>query len=213
MPHIKINSWWIKDMSENSIPSQYLFSQRLNHAATAAAKSLQLCPTLCVPIDGSPLGSSVPGILQARILEWVAISFSSAWKWKVKVKSLSRVQLLVTPWTVAHQVPPSMGFSRQEHWSGVPSPSLRWPFKYYTTFVINGLTEIILQHYGISRTPFTWHTSFQSERAWCIIDLNRASYLDEPKYLPCIHPSQKDGVFSTYFQSHTHVLFTHFEMF
>ena len=80
-------------------------------------KSLQLCPTLCDRIDGSPPGSSVPGILQARILEWVAISFSNALKWKVKVKSLSRVRLLGTPWTAAHQAPPSMGFSRLEYWS------------------------------------------------------------------------------------------------
>ena len=87
------------------------------------AKSLQLCPTLCNPIDGSPPGSPVPGILQARILEWVAISFSNAWKWKVKVKSLSRVQLLATPWTAAYQAPPSMGFSRQEYWSGLSLPS------------------------------------------------------------------------------------------
>ena len=87
------------------------------------AKSLQLCPTLCDPVDGSPLGSPVPGILQARILEWVAISFSNAWKWKVKVKSLSRFQLLVTPWTGAYQAPPSVGFFSQEHWSGVPLPS------------------------------------------------------------------------------------------
>ena len=91
--------------------------------AAAAAKSLQSCLTLCDPIDGSPPGSPVPGILQAKTLEWVAISFSNAWKWKVKVKSLSRVRLLVTPWTAAHQAPPSMGFSRQEYWSGVPSPS------------------------------------------------------------------------------------------
>ena len=87
------------------------------------AKSLQSCPTLCDPIDGSPPGSPVPGILQARTLEWVAISFSNAWKWKVKGKSLSRVQLLVTPWTAAYQTPPSIGFSRQEYWSGVPLPS------------------------------------------------------------------------------------------
>ena len=92
------------------------------HAA-AAAKSLQSCPTLCDPIDGSPPGSPVPGILQARTLEWVAISFSNAWKWKLKVKSLSLVWLLVNPWTAAHQAPPSMGFSRQEYWSGVPLPS------------------------------------------------------------------------------------------
>jgi len=89
-------------------------------AAAAAAKSLQSCPTLCNPIDDSPPGSPIPGILQARIMEWVAISFSNAWKWKVKVKLLSHVRLLVTPWTAAYQGPPSMGFSRQEYWSGVP---------------------------------------------------------------------------------------------
>ena len=88
--------------------------------SAAAAKSLQSCPTLCDPIDGSPPGSAVPGILQARTLEWVAISFSNAWKWKVKVKSLSRVRLLATPWTAAFQAPPPMGFSRQEYWSRVP---------------------------------------------------------------------------------------------
>ena len=83
----------------------------------------QLCPTLPDPIDGSPPGSPVPGILQARTLEWVAISFSNAWKWKVKVKSFSHVQLFATPWTAAYQTPPSMGFSGQEYWSGVPLPS------------------------------------------------------------------------------------------
>ena len=92
-------------------------------SVTAAAKSLQLCPTLCYPRDDSPPGSPIPGILQARTLEWVAISFSNAWKWKVKVKSLSRVRLLATPWTAAYQAPPSMGFSRQEYWSGLPLPS------------------------------------------------------------------------------------------
>ena len=94
-------------------------------AAAAAAKSLQLCPTLCDPIDGSPPGSPVPGIFRARTLEWVAISFFNAWKWKVKVKSLGRVRILVTPWTAAYQAPLSMGFSRQEYWSGVPLPSLK----------------------------------------------------------------------------------------
>ena len=88
--------------------------------AAAAAKSLQSCPTLCDPRDSSPPGSPVPGILQARTLEWVATSFSNAWKWKVKVKSLSRVWLLATTWTAAYQAPLSMGFSRQEYWSGVP---------------------------------------------------------------------------------------------
>ena len=87
------------------------------------AKTLQSCLTLCNPIDGSPPGSPIPGILQARTLEWVATSFSDASKWKVKVKSLSRARLVVTPWTAAYQAPPSMGFSRQEYWSGVPSPS------------------------------------------------------------------------------------------
>ena len=104
--------------------SQTQLKQLSMRTHTAAAKSLQSCPTLCDPIDGSPPGSPVPGILQARTLEWVAISFSNAWKWKVKGKSLSRVRLLATPWTAAHQAPPSMGFSRQEYWSGVPLPSL-----------------------------------------------------------------------------------------
>ena len=92
----------------------------LTTSAAAAAKSLQSCMTLCDPTDGSPPGSPAPGILQARTLEWVAISFCNAWKWKVKVKSLSHVWLLATPWTAALQAPPSMGFSRQEYWSGVP---------------------------------------------------------------------------------------------
>ena len=89
----------------------------------AAVKSLQSCLTLCNPIDSSPPGSPVPGILQARTLEWVAISFSNAWKWKVKVKSLCCAWLLATLWTAAYQAPSSMGFSRQEYWSGVPLPS------------------------------------------------------------------------------------------
>ena len=91
--------------------------------AAAAAKSLQSCPTLCDPVNGSPPGPNFPGILQARTLEWVAISFSDAWKWKVKVKSLSHVPLFATPWTAAYQAPPSMGFPRQEDWSEVPLPS------------------------------------------------------------------------------------------
>ena len=95
----------------------------VDEARIAAAKSCQSCPTLRDPIDGSPPGSRVPGILQARTLEWVAISLSNASKWKAKVKSLSRVRLPATPWTAAHQAPLSMGFSRQEYWSGVPLPS------------------------------------------------------------------------------------------
>ena len=95
--------------------------------AAAAAKLLQSCPTLCNPKDGSPPGSPIPGILQARTLEWVAMSFSNVWKWKAKVKLLSRVRLLATPWTATHQAPPSMGFSRQEYRSGVPLPSVIRP--------------------------------------------------------------------------------------
>ena len=110
---------------ENTILFVFLFSISYQDiaAAAAAAKSLQSCPTLCNPMNCSPPGSSVHGILQARTMEWVAISSSNAWKWKVKVKSLSRVQLLATPWTAAYQAPPSMGFSRQEYWSGLPLPS------------------------------------------------------------------------------------------
>ena len=113
-------------------------------AAAAAAKSLQLCPTLCDPMDISPPGSPVPGILQARTLEWVAISFSNAWKWKVKVKSLSRVWLFATPWTSAYQAPLSMGFSRQEYWSGVPlwgalkKVSVLEPHKRYSDLIYLG---------------------------------------------------------------------------
>ena len=88
-----------------------------------SAKLLQSYLTLCDPIDGSPPVSPAPEILQARTLEWVAISFSNAWKWKVKVKSLSHVRLIATPWTAAFQAPLSMGFSRQEYWSGLPLPS------------------------------------------------------------------------------------------
>ena len=121
-----IHSWWKCKMlqtSENSLVVSDKVIPYSCHTATAA-KSLQSCPTLCDPVDGSPPGFPVPGILQARTLDWVAISFSSELKWKVKVKSLSRVWLVATPWTAAYQAPPSMGFSRQEYWSGVPLPSL-----------------------------------------------------------------------------------------
>ena len=118
--HIKIIPTWMFTMtvcpSYNTLPS-----------AAATAKSLQSCPTLCDPIDGSPPGSPVPGILQARTPEWVVISFSNALKWKVKVKLLSHVRLLATPWTAAYQAPQSMGFSRQEYWRGVPLPSPTLP--------------------------------------------------------------------------------------
>ena len=127
--------------------------------ARSAAKSLQLCPTLCDPIDGSPPGSPVPGILQARTPERAAISFSSARKWKVKVKLLSRVRLLATPWTAAYQAPPSMGFSRQEYWSGVRGIikfriQVSWQ-KYliddivYVPFITSEDVQSVLSHFWI----------------------------------------------------------------
>ena len=110
------------DMTESPTWTEWQ-TWKLYLCVAATAKSLQSCLTLCDHIDSSPPGTPVPGILQARTLEWVVISFSNAWKWKVKGKSLSRVWLFATPWTAAHQAPPSMGFSRQEYWSGVPLPS------------------------------------------------------------------------------------------
>ena len=101
----------------NTIHYLYAFLSLLLLLLLSHFSRVRLCTT---PIDSSPPGSPVPGILQARTLEWVAISFSNAWKWKLKVKSLSHVQLLATPWAAAFQAPPYMGFSRQEYWSGVP---------------------------------------------------------------------------------------------
>ena len=118
----------------------------------AAAKSLQSCPTLCDLRDGSPPGSPVPGILQARTLEWVAISFSNAWKWKVKVKSLSRVWLLVTPWTAAYQAPPSMGFARQGYWSRLPLPSLIC--LYTIAYIYIPLFECVALYFRIKISPW-----------------------------------------------------------
>ena len=104
--------------------------------AAAAAKSLQSCPILCEPTDCSPPGSPITGILQARTLEWVVISFANAWKWKVKVNLLSHVLLIATPWTTAYQAPLSMGFSRQEYWSGVPLPS---PWFWFSAVILQRL--------------------------------------------------------------------------
>ena len=126
---------WIDDQTSHNSP----LNQSLIQSFAAAAKLLQSCPTLFDPIDGSPPGSPIPGILQARTLEWVAISFSNAWKWKVKVKSLSRVQLLATPWTAAYQAPSSMGFSGQEYWSGVPLPS---PIQSFTSLQFCEVWEV-----------------------------------------------------------------------
>ena len=122
--HFLVTSLYSLTKISNFYPQpQLLVTTILLSVSTAAAKSLQSCPTLCDPIEGSPPGSPIPGILQARTLEWVAISFSNAWKWKGKVKSLSHVRLFATLWTAAYQASPSMGFSRQEYWSGVPLPS------------------------------------------------------------------------------------------
>ena len=136
--------------------------QRSTYLAAAAAKSLQSCPTLCDPIDDSPPGSPVPGILQARTVEWVAISFSSAWKWKVKGKSLSHVQLVATPWTAAYQAPPSMGLSRQEYWSGVPLPSpyLSWGCPKQALYVNSGLFSLIPINLQGSESFFNLSLSF-----------------------------------------------------
>ena len=114
------NKCWTPDSRQLFSVAWVSSSELLSvYPAAAAAKLLQSCPTLCDSIDGSPPGSPIPGILWARTLEWVAISFSNAWKWKVKVKSLSRVWLFATPWAAAYQAPLSMGFSRQEYWGGV----------------------------------------------------------------------------------------------
>ena len=119
-----LNIWFFKsikgDLDSYATLLKHIYTKLSLGGKCPAAKSLQSCPTLCDPIDSSPPGSPIPGILQARTLECAALAFSNAWKWKVKVKPLSRVQPSVTPWTAAYQAPPSMGFSRQEYWSGVP---------------------------------------------------------------------------------------------
>ena len=121
--------------------------------AATNAKSLQSCPTLCSPIDGSPPGFPTPGILQARTLEWVAISFSNVWKWKVKVKSLSCVQLLATPWTAAYLAPWSMGFSRQEYWSGVPLLSPQWQAAAAAEYKSDELKWTPCYNKAVTKTP------------------------------------------------------------
>ena len=146
------NCWtneWMNKSSSSQLPvcSNWIQHPPMFFVAAAAAKSLQSCPTLCDLIDGSPPGSSVPGILQARTLEWVAISFSNAWKWKVKVKSLSRIRLLATPWTAIYQALPSMGFSRQEYWSGVPLPS---PMFFVSKYLFHIKTDCCFFIYSVS---------------------------------------------------------------
>ena len=130
-------------------------SSYLVHAA-AAAKSLQSCRTLCNPIDGSPPGSPVPGIFQARTLEWVAISFSNARKWKVKVKSLSRVWLVATR-LEPNQAPPSMGFSRQEYWSGLPLPSPRLVLMKFKSKLRHIIVDLSMKSGQRSQKPKSIH--------------------------------------------------------
>ena len=136
-----------KPSATSPLTKQLPFMPCKSQLSAAAAKSLQSYPTLCDPIDGSPPGSPIPGILQARTLEWVAISFSNAWKWKVKVKSLSCVRPSATPWTAAYQASPSIGFSRQEYWSGVPLPS---PLSSTQNFTKISFPTIYMANTGIS---------------------------------------------------------------
>ena len=139
-------------MSGGHIPIYYV-KIYIHIFAAAAAKSLQSCLTLCNPIDGSPPGSPVP--LQARTLEWVAISFSNVWKWKLKVKTFSRVRLLAIPWTAAYQAPPSMGLSRQEYWSGVPLPSPKrehraWEMPVFGGFAVSWGLQMFVVIWGMN---------------------------------------------------------------
>ena len=180
----------------------------------AAAKSLWSCPILCDPIDGSPPGSPVPGILQARTLEWVAIVFSNAWKWKVKVKSLSRVWLLATPWTAAHQAPPSMWFSRQEYWSRVPLPSpivlLSPPHflifrstQFSPVFLVTTVSLYFSVSHSLPRLLRSWNpfsvsrlgciscVAFAGMSEWCSFDPVKTAagtfhFITSCGYLPCL---------------------------
>ena len=163
--------------------------------AAAAAKSLQLCLTLCNPIDGSSPGPTFPGILQVRTLEWVAISSSNAWKWKVKVKSLSRVRLLATPWTAAYQASPPMGFSRQEYWSGLPLPSLKGeldlPFKTIALVWVGCVLCLFITLYDKQPLTAKMHlaTSLSGiSRAWDYIEASLVALM--VKHLPAMWETQ-----------------------
>ena len=140
-----------------------------------SAKSLQSCPTLCDLIDARPPGSPVPGILQPRTLEWVAISFSNAWKWKVKVKSFSRIRLLATPWTAAYQAPLFIGFSRQEYWSGVPD--LYLCIKCYILLNEKRLLKIMCMKSNVYCMTLLFFTDFYMHRKKWYIYSKVLSYL------------------------------------
>ena len=153
------------------------------NAAAAAAKSLQSCPTLWDPREGSPPGSPLPGILQARTLEWVAISFSSAWKWKVKVKLLSRIRLLVTPRTAAHQAPLSMGFSRQEYWSGVPSPWI-WCYSVYVCVLSGSVMSDSFRPFGLEPVRLLCPWDFSGKKYWSWFPFPSPGNLSDPGIEP-----------------------------
>ena len=155
--------------SNSGIPNKILKIWDVFRSSAAAPKLLQSYPTLCDPIDGSPPGCPVPGILQARTLEWVAFSFSNVWKWKVKVKSRRRVRLFSTPWTAAHQAPPSLGFSRQEYWSG-----------YHCLLLYLGLLRLKMVHHRLDRQ---WYCAYRSciRLRWCWKSLDSTSSLPQKK--------------------------------
>ena len=155
------------------------------NAMLCYAKSLQSCLTLCDPIDGSPSGLPIPGILQARTLEWVAISFSNAWKWKEKVKSLSRVWLLASPWTAAYQAPPSMGFSRQEYWSGLPLPSPDSFNRYYYYYHLLYADES-LKLREVKQPAWAHSLAEIQSQVWpvCQVAIHRKQVFIELKVLP-----------------------------
>ena len=171
----------------------------LSSHAAAAAKSLQSCLTLCDPIDGSPPGSTFPGISQARTLEWVAISFSNAWKWKVKGKSLSHVWLFMTLWTAAYQAPPSMGFSRQEYWSGVPSPSPG--FCHTSTWISHKDTYVP----SLLNLPVTSHPTPSHPSRLLHIGLSSLSHAANSHWLSTLHMVNMLPHYSLHF---THPLLT-----
>ena len=158
-------------------------------SCSAAAASLQSCPTLCDPIDGSPPGSAVPGILQARTLEWVAIAFSNAWKWKGKVKLLSRVRLLATPWTAAHQAPPSMGFFQAR--------VLEWGAIAFSVSVAQScLTLCHPVDYSTPGFPVLQYLpEFAQTRAHWVGDVIQLSRPLSSPSLPAFNLSQHQGVF------------------
>ena len=198
--HSSIVDFHFKWFLKNIFPELTLAISRnvslIQVAAAAAAKSLQSCPTLWDPWDGSPPGSPIPGILQARTLEWVAISSSNAWKWKVKVKSLSRVRLFATPWTAAYQALPSMGFSRQESWVGVPLPTLpllqaefaQLCYYFCCCCLVAKLFLILLRPHGLwaARLLCPWDSLGKKTGSGCHFLLQGSSQPRDRTHISCI---------------------------